>query len=178
MTEDTDKKTWHQSFVEYTIRRCSQDKGLAARLRRADNPTTEYQSWEHLGVFGINLEIQHQRIPFAIIAANIAKTKSEHNGNMTLGSGIANCYKDGNQSKQAQARLRRLLACNDILELSGILRPLLSLIASKSNGSLDYIRLLQQLQSFRFDEQRTRTKAQWAQEFYVTKPTLEAEVIA
>lgn len=178
MTEDTDKKTRYQSFVEYTIHRCSQDKGLAARLRRADNPTTEYQSWEHLGAFGINLEKKYERIPFAIIAANIAKTKSKDNGNMALGSAIANCYKDGNQSRPANTRLRRLIACNDLLELTGVLRPLLSLIASKSNGSLDYIRLLQQLQSFRFDEQRTRTKAQWAQEFYVTKPALKAEVTA
>jgi len=178
MMEETDKKTHCQSFVEYTIRRCSQDNGLAARLRRADNPTTEYQSWEHLGAFGINLERKHQRIPFVIIAASIAKTKSEQNGNMTLGSAIANCYKDGNQSQPANARLRRLLACNDLFELTGVLRPMLSLIASRSAGALDYIRLLQQLQRFCFDEQRTRTKTQWAQEFYATKPTLEAEVTA
>ena len=113
-------------FVEGVVGQCQLDKGLAARLRRADNPVTEYQSWEYLAGFGINLEYAAERLPFVTVAAYIAKAKLEANGNQSLGRGIAACYEDGNQSDQAKARLRRLLACDDLNELCRILRPLLT----------------------------------------------------
>lgn len=151
-------------FVDTVITRCLADKGLAARLRRADNPATEYQSWDLLGRMGIDLERDSQRLPYATVAAAIAKTKADKNGKLRLGRALAACYEDGNKSDQATARLRRLLACDELTEVCRILRPLLSLIDSKVGQPLDFSRLLTQLRWFENNSQRT--KAEWAQEFY------------
>lgn len=151
-------------FVDAIIERCGQDKGLAARLRRADNPATEYQSWELLATYGVDLEKERERLPFVTVAAAIAKAKVERNGKSSLGRALAECYEDGRDSNQAKARLRRLLACTELAELVRHLRPVLTLINSKSGQALDYQRLLRQLRSFAYDPQRI--KAQWAQEFY------------
>ena len=159
-------------FVARVIQRCGADKGLAARLRRADNPATEYQSWEFLADCGIPLDHEGERLPFATVAAYIAKAKVQANGKQGLGHAIAACFDDGSQSDQAKARLRRLLACDEPIELCRILRPLLTLIDSRSTRSLDYARLLKQLRGFGFAtskddaQQMQRIKAQWAQEFY------------
>jgi CRISPR system Cascade subunit CasB len=165
-------------FVEGVMARCANDKGLAARLRRADNPNTEYQSWELLAAFNIDLEKEYERRPYAVISAGIARSKFDKNGELRLGQAIASCYNNGGdngkESAQAKARLRRLLACSDTSEVCRILRPLLALIRSKVSQPLDYARLLNQLLSFHW--QPERTKAQWAQEFYGHKPVTSAEV--
>lgn len=154
-----------QRFVETVLERCAKDKGMAAKLRRADNPATEYQSWELLGWFGVDLEKDYERLPFVTMAAAIAKSKAERNGTLPLGKAIAGCYDDGKDSAQAKAKLRRLLASSDMAELCRILRPVLTLISSKVGQPLDYVRLLRQLRFFTY-ESGHRTKAQWAQEFY------------
>ncbi len=162
--EPKQQTSWEQRFVEIVVERCNKDKGLAARLRRADNPATEYQSWDLLGTFGVDLEKDYKRLPFVTVVAAIAKSKAEHNGSLTLGRAIAACYEDGNQSNQAKMRLRRLLACDELAEACRILRPILTLIDSKIGQPLDFIRLLKQLRKFSFNGQRIKT--QWAQEFY------------
>lgn len=155
-----------QKFVDYIIQQVQDNKGKAAALRRADNPNTEYQSWEVLAGFGVQLDSENQRLPFATIAADIARVKPLTNGNMTIGQAIARCYEDGNQSDQAKAKLRRLLACDTTSEACRILRPLLSLIASKVGVSLNYVGLLDDLLWFSHDDSRQRIKARWAQQFY------------
>jgi CRISPR system Cascade subunit CasB len=154
----------NERFVNGVLQQCQQDKGLAARLRRADNPATEYQSWELLAAYSIDLEYDYKRLPFVTIAAAMAKSKAERNGSLNLGRAIAACYKDGRDSSQAKARLRRLLACSDLTEVSRILRSLFSLIDSKAGQPLDFIHLLGQLRRFSNNDQQV--KAQWAQEFY------------
>lgn len=153
-----------ERFVNAILQRCAKDKGIVARLKRADNPNTEYQSWEVLGALGIDLERDYQRLPYATVAATIAKSKASVNGKLTLGRAIAACYEDGRDSSQAKARLRRLLACDDLGEVCRILRPILTLIDSKAGQPLDFARLLRQLRNFPFHTQSI--KAQWAQEFY------------
>jgi CRISPR system Cascade subunit CasB len=153
-------------FVNYIINRCQADNGLRAALKRADNPATEYQSWEVLAGFNINLEHENQRVPYAAIAAAIARSKVDKNGTAKIGQAIARCYEDGNTSDQAKAKLRRLLACDAIPEACRILRPLFSLIEAKGNSSLDYASLLDDLLWFGHDDSQNRIKARWAQSFY------------
>ena len=153
-------------FVDYIISRCQADNGLRAALKRADNPATEYQSWEVLAGFHVNLEYENQRLPHAAIAAAIARAKVEENGTVRIGQAIARCYEDGNASDQAKAKLRRLLACDSVPEVCRILRPLFSLIEAKGNIVLDYAGLLNDLLWFGHGESQIRIKACWAQDFY------------
>lgn len=153
------------AFVDYIINRCQADKGLRAALKRADNPATEYQSWEVLAGFKINLEYENQRLPYATIAAAIARAKAE-NGATKIGQAIARCYEDGNASDQAKAKLRRLLACDSVPEACRILRPLFSLIEAKGNSHLNYASLIDDLLWFGHDDSQTQIKARWAQGFY------------
>lgn len=163
-TDVSPPRGWEQRFIDGVIRRCQQDNGLAARLRRSDNPATEYQCWELLAAYGVDLEQESHRLPCVTIAAAIAKAKSEQNGSLQLGQAITHCYEDGRESNQAKARLRRLLACTELSEICRILRPLFSLIDSKVARPLDYVRLLRQLRRFIYDPQKI--KSEWAQEFY------------
>ena len=152
------------AFVQFIIALIAKSKGVAAALKRSDNPATEYQSWEYLAAFNIDLEKPWVRQPFATVAAAIAKAKVENNGSIGIGNAIASCYEDGNQSDQAKAKLRRLLACDSVEEVCRILRPLFSLIESRGVPTVNYARLLDQLLRFHRDSQRIKT--QWAQEFY------------
>jgi len=163
---EADKKlSYTERFVDDIFDRCRKSKGMAARLRRAGNPDTEYQSWELLARW-VNLEHQSKRLPFALIASAIASSDFHRNGSLKLGQAIAMCYEDGRDSDAAKAKLRRLLSCSDVSETCRMLRPLLALINSRVSGQLDYARLLGQLSHSRFVDGRERVRAQWAQEFY------------
>jgi len=153
------------AYVHYIISRC-QDNGIRAALKRADNPATEYQSWEVLAGFQINLAFENQRLAYAAIAAAIARAKIENNGTAKIGYAIARSYDDGNASDQAKAKLRRLLACDSVAEVCRILRPLLALIDARGNSALDYAALLNDLLWFANEDSQTRIKARWAQDFY------------
>lgn len=155
-----------RSFVDFIIKRCHSDNGLRAKLTRADNPATEFQSWETLAAFHINLEYENQRLPYATIAAAIARAKADKNGETKIGQAIARCYEEGNESDQAKAKLRRLLACDSVPEVCRILRPLFSLIEAKGAGDMNYAGLLNDLLWFGNDDSQMRIKSRWAQDFY------------
>ncbi len=163
MNDRTHRQTRGEGFVAYLLKRC-EDRGEAARLRRADNPATEYQSWEILAAFGVDLEKQWERLPFACIAASLARLEERRDGNAGIGRALAGCYEEGNQSDAARLRLRRLLACDSVEEACRILRPVLRLIGSRGRSPLNHARLLDELQRFHRDGQTI--KARWAQDFY------------
>lgn len=166
-TLDKQEKTSKEaSFVNFILELCQNNKGAAANLRRADNPNTEYQSWETLGPW-VDLENPYQRLPYATIAAAIARAKTPANGNLTLGKALALAYAEkgsADYSDQAKARLRRLLASTEIAEVCRLLRPLLTLIVSRVNEPLDYAKLLTELRYF-----GERSKLRWAQDFYALR---------
>lgn len=160
------KKNKEQQFIQFVIDRCKQDKGFAARLRRADNPATEYQSWEILGPW-VDLEDKYQRLPYATVAAAIGRAKIDANGKLSLGKALADAYAEKGStqySDQAKAKLRRLLACDSVEEICRVIRPVLSLIDSKVDQQLDYSKLLGELRYF-----GERSKVRWAQDFYVQR---------
>jgi CRISPR system Cascade subunit CasB len=167
-TKDT-PQTRSERFIAATVERIQKDKGFAARLRRADNPTTEYQSWDYLAMMGINLENKPIRAAYVTIVAALAKHKISENGTRPLGQAIADSYEDHFESKQAKAKLRRVLACSTTTEVCRVLRSLLALIHSKTPGNLNFARLLQQLLSFQYEDGRERVKSEWAQEFYLRR---------
>lgn len=160
---ETIKPNKSEQFVKFIIDLIQKDNGAAAALKRADNPATEYQSWEYLARF-IDIDKDYERLPYATIASSLAKAKAEHNGTVRIGEAIARCYDDGKDSEQAQAKLRRLLACDSVEEVCRVLRPLFSLINSKAGIQLNYADLLNDLYWFNTDSQRA--KAKWAQNFY------------
>ena len=172
-----DKQT---KFVDYIFAQCEQNKGFRARMRRADNPALEYQSWEILSRFNIDLEYEEQRLPYALIAAAIAQDKQEANGDLTIGSAIYRaCYQDKDSKKNkgtdgksdennpAYVRFRRLLGCDNVQEVCQVLRPLLKLIQSRVTQPLNYVALLKNLTWFNYDPQQA--KARWATQFYSGK---------
>ncbi|MDP2610545.1 MULTISPECIES: type I-E CRISPR-associated protein Cse2/CasB [unclassified Oceanobacter] len=160
----TGKVSKAERFIAYLIDRINKDNGFAARLKRADNPATEYQSWELLAEFGVDLEKDQERLPYCTVAAALARAKPGADGKLTLGAAIAACYTDNNQSDQAKARLRRLLACTSTAEACRILRPLLTLMASRG-VTPDFSQLLKQLLWFAGQGQE-RVRIRWAQDFY------------
>lgn len=136
----------------------------------------------HVGVFPSYKENQYKRqylpharggvsdavrLPCALISATIAKSKAQSNGDIGLGRAISKCYQDGPNSDQAKAKLRRLLACDDVDELCRILRPMFSLIDSRVVDTLNYDGILKDLLYFRADPQKVKSK--WAQDFYNCK---------
>jgi CRISPR system Cascade subunit CasB len=158
--EKKEKTSRGRSFVEYALQRMKDDSGFGAALRRADNPATEYQAWEHLASW-CDLEKSWERVPFATVAAALARAKPVRNGHQPIGQALAACYDEGNQSDNAKSKLRRLLACDTVEEACRVLRPLLGLMASKEKSHLDYGSLLDDL--LKFGEW---TKQRWAMDFF------------
>ena len=162
-TEVTEKKTKGSASVDFVLSRLSLDTAFGAALRRADNPSTEYQAWEYLAGW-CDLEKEWERRPFAVVASALARAKPMSDGHMGLGRAIATCFEEGKESNSAKAKLRRVLACGTVVEVCAILRPILSLIESR-NVPLNYGELLDDLLWFKAE----RTKIRWATDFYVRK---------
>lgn len=174
MDSEKRKEPDGKGFVLFVMHCIEQDKGAAAALRKADTSSTDHQSWEHLVRFGVNLQNENQRLSFGLIGAALVKGKVKRIGLLGIGEAIAKCYDKKAQSDQAKAKLRRLLACDSIAELCSILRPMLRLIESKCTGTLNYIRLLDEILHFELNNERT--KAKWAQNFYASDRCEESDL--
>lgn len=159
------KESKQEWYVHAVIERIKKDTAMAAALKKADNPATEFKAWEYLADYKVDLEIARERIPYVTVSAAIARAKPEKDGSLTLGQAIAKSGKDEMSGDQERARLRRLLACDNTEEVCTILRHLLSLIASRKL-QINYGKLLNELVWFEKDPQKT--KARWAQSFFRT----------
>jgi CRISPR system Cascade subunit CasB len=155
----TKKSSRGAAFTAYVLGRLGSDTGFGAALRRADNPATEYQSWEYLSAW-CDLENSRERICFATVAAGLARAKQSIDTQAGIGRAIALSYKDGNKDDSAKTRLRRLLACDDSSEACLWVRPLM-LLAESRGVRMNFGRLLDDLLYF-----GPRVKERWATEFY------------
>jgi CRISPR system Cascade subunit CasB len=157
------KKTSKGSaFVAFVLKRLVKDTAFGAALRRADNPATEYQSWEYLASW-CDLDNTYERTCFATVAAGLAHAKQSIDTPASIGSVIARCYKDGNKDDSAKRKLRRLLACDSSAEVCQWVRPMLRLAESRS-VHLNFGRLLEDLLYF-----GPKVKERWATDFYGKK---------
>ena len=165
----TKEETREERYVKAIIERMKTDSAMAAALKRADNPATEYQCWEYLADFKIDLEKPWERIPYTTISAAVARAKQSQDGSYSFGAALASCYDEGTSrgrdNDQARSKLRRLLACDTTEEVCSILRPLLRLAASREK-KIAYGRLLNQL--VWFDNNPQKIKIRWAEEFFST----------
>lgn len=157
------------AFVEFVLKKLVYDTGFGAALRRADNPDTEYQSWEHLAKW-CDLDNTCERTCFATVAAGLANAKKSIDTPSSIGSVIARCYPDGNQDDSAKRKLRRLLACDSSIEVCKWVRSLLRLADSKGIR-LNFGRLLDDLLYF-----GPRVKERWATDFYGKKEDLNDRI--
>lgn len=158
-SERTNRST---NFVNYIIKRCEQDTEASASMRRALNPALEYRSWNLLIDFGVDMEKPWERSAFTLIGANVAQSKITANGTTPLTQALAQTYHT--DIGPAESRLRRLLACRDVYECCRVLKPILKLIQSKANISVDYAQLLNDLLVFNFKSEDV--KVRWAMNFY------------
>ena len=159
------------AFVAFVLKRLAQDSAFGAALRRADNPATEYQSWEYLASW-CDLDNTLRRTCFATVAAGIARAKGGADGSSSIGAVIARCYKDGNQDDSAKRRLRRLLACDSNTEVCLWLRPLFRLAESRG-VRVNFGRLLDDLLYF-----GPKVKERWAMDFYGKKKEVADDSIS
>lgn len=163
MTDNSTAKRGH-AFVGYVLERMKTDNAFAAHLRRADNPTTAYQSWEILAPW-CKLDTRWDFQPFATVGAALARCQIEADGSMGLGEALSTALSGddgtpGREMESARRRVRRVLASRDGVEACSVLRSTLRLLEAKGSR-LCYGRLLDDLLFF-----GERVKVRWAQEFY------------
>lgn len=159
-----EKETQTARFIKYVLSRLDEDAAMGARLRRADNASTEHQAWEYFARFGVDLEDVRCVKAYATVSAALARAKPEQDGAFSFGHSLAAVgeHREGEgKESPVTARLRRVLSCRTTEEACEVLRPLLTLLADKSSRPLCYERLLRDLLYF-----GDRTKRRWASDFY------------
>lgn len=141
-----------------------QQPGKAAKMKRADNPATEYMSWELVCPWcGDEFQKESKRLPYETIGAAVARAKIETNGTLPFGRALACCADSKVEDKTKDpmtAHLRRLLGCETVQEVCMVIRPVLSLLASKG-VNFDYAGLLEDLLYFGDSKKR-----KWASDYY------------
>lgn len=157
-----------KAFVDFVLERANpasqrHDSGFAARMKRADNPDLEYQIWNILLKFNVDIEFASRRLPFCLVGAALCRKQAEKDGTFGLGASLRSCFSD--DEEQGSMRLRRLLACQTTEEACRILRPMLSLITAKATKPLCFSTLLDDLLYFESNGQE-RIKMRWTRDFY------------
>lgn len=170
---ENDKKA--KRFVSEVLQKLqSNDTRFRAELTRADNPATEMQAWPVLAKY-CKLETKSQRLSFALIGACMARVRAEEDGTQKFGEALRMCKENpADDDDRIERKLRRILACDDTLELVQVLRPILRFVVSQGNVSLNYENLLKEILRFNEEKSREYIKLCWASQYYNT-PEKEEE---
>lgn len=160
--DEAKEKSRGTVFVEKLLKQCADDTRLSAAMRRAVNPALEPQCWPWLVRFGVNVESASERAAFVCVGAALIKGHVAANGSVPFGRALAKSYEA--DSPQAEARLRRLLACDSVQGCTQVLRALIPLVQSRCQATVDYAALLDDLLRFRGYPDRVRAK--WTMQFF------------
>jgi CRISPR type I-E-associated protein CasB/Cse2 len=154
-------------FVEYICKQCSSNRATAAHLRRSDLKNSDPYVMTILVKFGLDITKSSEFTPYCLVAAAIARSKKYENGKSSFIQILSSVEKeDSKSSEKDDFRVRRLLSCESLTELALIFRHIMTFVQSKSDKSINYAELLDDLCSFNYEEWRTRTKRKWAMQFY------------
>ena len=146
-------------FTAAVIARIKHDTAFRAVMSRAANPAFESAAWEYLIPY-CSIENDFHRIPFALVGASIAGIRPESNGTDDIGTAFRKICKNQDDKDREGRRFRRLIACDSVLELCPVLRPILAYLTSKGT-TLDYTQLLNDLLFW-----NQKTKLRWTVHFY------------
>lgn len=160
---EKDSKT--ERFTEAMLKQSQVDSGLRAALRMADNPRTESRAWPILIRWGVDIT-KPEKEAFCLIASAAGRFSAGTDGKMSLGQVLRRCFEGDSDSPAAVSRLQRLLSCDTLSEACAVMRPMLRFIQSRQPDQLCLSKLLTDLLFFNSDRGRSRTKEQWAMDFY------------
>lgn len=167
---DEQKKTLEEERVDNFFKHVHSktETAMKAAFKRADNPDTEYQCWEYLPYYGVNLDCPKERLPYITVFSSIARSDRCTDGTLKFGKALLAAYDYDRGSEPACARLRRVLACDSTEEVCAVLRSMLRFITGK-DIDISYASLLRDLNHFDGDGNSKRIKAMWAQQFWGNK---------
>lgn len=168
------KKTNEEKIINHFFESVHSKTGTAMRavFKKAHNPDTEYQCWEYLAKYRVNIESSKERLPYITVFSSIANSDKSTDGSLGFGKALMVAYDSDRESEPARARLRRVLACDSTVEVCTILRSILRFITGKGIG-ISYASLLKDLKNF--DIVPEKVKAKWAQQFYEIKQKEDEE---
>ena len=146
-------------FTAAVIVRVKTDTAFRAVMSRADNPAFESAAWEYLIPY-CNIEHDFERIPFALVGAAIARIRPEKDGNAEIGTAFDSICSSQVDRERESIRFRRLIACESVLDICTVLRPILQYLNSKG-APINFSQLLNDLIYW-----NQRIKIRWATQFY------------
>jgi len=170
MTEQTTKQA---SIIQQFLARLQQfverdDRGALADLRHGFSPGTEHRAWPYIATL-CDLTNDKQRHIWLTIAAGFATHKGTdpQAGNMgttlyKLAQGLPGESKE-DALKSFDARFRRLLTCDNAIELCERLRSIIR-AAERKGITIDYEQLFWDLQNWSKPEKKV--KIRWAQSYW------------
>lgn len=167
---DNEKQCNPGGFVNDMIRRCGSEPACRAAMRRADNPKSGCCAWEYL-VPWCDISKDHERLPFALIGAAIARETPTADGEKDIGELFRRiCVTEDDRTRE-RSRFRRIISCDSGRELCDVMRPVLSYLQREVPGQIGYARLLRDMLFW-----NERVKLRWTANFYGAKQEDEEDV--